>query len=121
MPSHERPNFIHPVDSGRQGGNHGSSIGMLADIDRVCVAEGVYPHAVLSAHSHNYQRFTRQITFAGQRRAVPFVVCDNGGHNVNPLVRGTRGSPAVEPENGTDVSYLDHGTEVVRQSLKLER
>jgi hypothetical protein len=32
---------------------------MLAQIDAICEETGVWPHAVLSGHAHNYQRFTR--------------------------------------------------------------
>ena len=63
---------------------------MLRDMDRVFMAEGVYPHAFLSAHAHNYQRYTRTVRFDGADRDVPFVVCGNGGHNVNPIVRSSR-------------------------------
>src|SRR5215510_10095429 len=31
---------------------------MLRQIDAFCLQEGVYPHAFLSAHAHNYQRYT---------------------------------------------------------------
>lgn len=103
------PPFVYsaPPTGHTVSGNHGSSSDMLREIDRICIETGIYPHAVLSGHAHCYQRFTRTIEFAGTTREVPFVVCGNGGHNVNPLVRGSRGQPAKEPENGTDVSYLD--------------
>jgi len=52
---------------------------------------------------------------------VPFVVCGNGGHNVNPLVRATRNHPGEEPENGTDVSYLDKDPAVEASGLVLEK
>jgi hypothetical protein len=32
---------------------------MRAQIDKICNETGVWPHAVLSAHAHNFQRFTR--------------------------------------------------------------
>ena len=38
---------------------------MLRQIDEICLQEGVYPHAVLSAHAHNYQRYTRIMKFGG--------------------------------------------------------
>ena len=41
------------------GSIHGWSIDMLSQIDAVCKDTGVWPHAVLSGHAHNYQRFTR--------------------------------------------------------------
>ena len=41
------------------GSMHGWSQKMLSDIDSICNETGVWPHAVLSGHAHNYQRFTR--------------------------------------------------------------
>lgn len=37
---------------------HGGSPRMLADIDQVCKKVNFWPHAHLSGHAHNYQRFT---------------------------------------------------------------
>ena len=55
----------------------------------------------------------------GGARQVPFIVCGNGGHNVNPLVRGARDKPAAGPENGTDVGYMDRGA--LSKGLRLEK
>lgn len=117
------PAFVYSAKSSGAGtpGNHGGSGAMLREIDRICKDVGVYPHAVLSAHAHCYQRYTRTIAFAGGERHVPFVVCGNGGHNVNPLVRSTRAQPAIEPENGADVSYLDASPAVTSKGLRLEK
>ena len=41
------------------GSIHGWSEQMLSQIDDICSETGVWPHAVLSGHAHNYQRFTR--------------------------------------------------------------
>jgi hypothetical protein len=61
---------------------------MLAQIDAVCEEAGVWPHAVLSGHAHNYQRFTR-----GRRETqIPYIIAGNGGHVISPLKR--------EPEAG---------------------
>lgn len=90
------------------GGNHGSSIEMLKEIDTICHEVGVYPHAVLSGHAHNYQRYTRLMAFGDMKEiGVPFIVCGDGGHNVNPLVRPQRGEAPQEPYAGADVSYLE--------------
>ena len=67
-------------------GTHSASIVMLKEIDAVCTATGVWPHAVLSGHSHNYQRYTRTIG----TRQIPFVVCGSGGHGpLQTLITGT--------------------------------
>jgi len=57
---------------------------MLAQIDAACDAAGVWPHAVLSAHAHNYQRFTRS---HGQTE-IPYIIAGNGGHGLAKLTRG---------------------------------
>jgi len=61
-------------------GRHGCSPEMLKEMDACFTAAGVYPHAVLSGHAHNYQRFTR---LEGGRE-TPFVVAGMGGHNAQP-------------------------------------
>jgi hypothetical protein len=104
---HPAFSYSPPRKDGGAGGNHGSSIAMLQQIDAVCQEEGVYPHAFLSGHAHNYQRYTRIMNFAGKEIDVPFIVCGDGGHNVNTLVRPQRGKPAQEPNAGADVSYLE--------------
>jgi hypothetical protein len=63
---------------------------LLRDIDSICQAEGVYPHAFLSGHAHNYQRYTRTVHFNGEDYDVPFIVCGDGGHDVNALVQAKR-------------------------------
>ena len=70
------------------GSTHGWSQEMTAQIDKICDQTGVWPHAVLSGHAHNYQRFTR----VRQAMQIPYVIAGNGGHAVNRLKR--------EPEAG---------------------
>ncbi len=118
---HHPPFSYAPNDPSGARGNHGGSPEMLRQIDEICLKAGVYPHAVLSGHAHNYQRYTRTINFHGAERDVPFVVCGDGGHNVNPLVRSRRGESSLEPVNGADVSYLDSRSLVGSTSLVLEK
>jgi hypothetical protein len=63
------------------GGDHGGSPQMLADIDAQCTAANFWPHAVISGHAHNYQRFTRTVG----NFDIPYVVAGNSGHNVIAL------------------------------------
>ena len=70
-------------------GRHGGSPLMLKEIDTACANTGVWPHAILSGHAHNYQRFTRSL----ENRETPFVVAGNGGHALQPLTR--HGLPAL--------------------------
>jgi hypothetical protein len=103
-----------------RGGNHKGSAGMRAQIDTICKAEGVYPHAVLSGHAHNYQRYLRTIKLGSAEIEVPFIVCGDSEHNVNRLVKGKRGQPATEPHFGDDVSYLDQKPVVSAKGLRLK-
>src|SRR6516225_11466880 len=109
-----------PPKSGGAGGNHSGSPNMLRQIDAICKAEGVYPHAVLSGHAHNYQRFTRTIRFKDKDLTVPFIICGDGGHNVNKLVKSRRGQVAREPYFGVNVDYLESNPAVEAKSLVLK-
>jgi hypothetical protein len=69
---------------------HGWSVDLLSQIDAVCNQAGVWPHAFLSGHAHNYQRFTRTRSTDGTQ--IPYVVCGNGGHNVQKLTTASAGT-----------------------------
>jgi len=73
------------------GSKHGWSVELLSQIDKICESTGVWPHAFLSGHAHNYQRFTR--TRTADQTQIPYIVCGNGGHNVVPLAK--KGAPAL--------------------------
>lgn len=70
------PPYVAVLPTQATAGKHGGSPLMLAEIDKACESAGVWPHAVLSGHAHNYQRFTRQL----DNRQTPFIVAGNGGH-----------------------------------------
>jgi hypothetical protein len=108
-----------PRGSGTKG-QHGGSPKMLEQIDTICKAEGVYPHAVLSGHAHNMQRYDRRLRFGGADIEVPFVVAGDSGHNVNRLVKGRHGQPAQEPHFNADVAYLDRATTLQTKGLRLK-
>jgi hypothetical protein len=79
--------FAHhhpPYTASHAGSRHGWSVEMLAQMDKVCDKAGVWPHAVLAGHVHNYQRFTRTRRDGTQ---IPYVSCGNLGHNVQLLAR----------------------------------
>jgi hypothetical protein len=71
------------------GSKHGWSQQMLSQIDAVCKEAGVWPHAVLSGHAHNYQRFTRH----HGKTQIPYLICGNGGHALAKLTRKGAGAP----------------------------
>jgi len=97
----------HPPFTG--GSVHGGSPQMLADIDSTCQAAGVWPHAVLAGHTHNYQRYTRTINGL----SIPFLVVGCGGHSPLETMRGTYRTPykiddslTLESYDDTDYGYL---------------
>ncbi len=67
---------------------------MRKQMDAVCALAGVWPHAVLAGHAHNYQRFTRH---RSDGTDIPYIVCGNGGHNVQKL-QGNNGIPVRTPQ-----------------------
>jgi hypothetical protein len=80
------------------GSKHGWSQEMLSQIDAVCKETGVWPHAVLSGHAHNYQRFTRH----HGKTQIPYIICGNGGHALAKLTR--KGASALRTPSPLDVT-----------------
>src|ERR1700722_3200010 len=115
------PPFSFSPKNGSSTGNHGSSTEMLSEIDTICKGAGVYPHAIISGHAHNYQRYTRTFAFGGKDIDVPYIISGSGGHAVNALTRAKRGQPSQEPKNGSDVSYLDSKSVFGKTTLILEK
>lgn len=91
-------------------GKHVTSLVMLKEIDAVCDKVGVWPHAVLSGHAHNYQRYTRTIG----KRQIPYVVCGNGGHpplqniTVDTTLRTPISMPGFAQPERRDTVTLDN-------------
>lgn len=83
----------HPPFSA--GSRHGWSAQMQMQIDAVCKQVGFWPHADLSGHAHNYQRFTR--TLPDNKYQIPYIVCGNGGHALQK-VRDQNGQPPRAPQ-----------------------
>src|SRR5580704_13874279 len=97
----------HPPFSGDS--THGGSPQMLADIDSACTAAGVWPHAVISGHVHNYERFTR----TANNIEIPYVIAGCGGHTPLSTMRDTFRTPykidstlTLESYDDTDFGYL---------------
>jgi hypothetical protein len=82
--------FAHHHPPYAIGGQHSSSTQMRRDMDKICTQVGLWPHAVLAGHAHSYQRFTRH---RSNGTDIPYIICGNGGHNVQKL--------QVPPGNGT--------------------
>ncbi len=119
---HHPPVSFSPPPKSRKGpgGKNASSNAMLRQIVSICKSQGMYPHAFISGHAHNYQRFTRTVQMGGKELTVPFVVCGDGGHNVNPIVKARRGEPAQEPPFDTPVDYLDVKPALTAKGLRLK-
>ena len=75
----------------------------------------------LSAHAHNYQRYTRTLRLGGHDLNVPFILCGSGGHNLNPMVMASRGQSAQDPSFGSKIDYLDVKPAVATGGLILEK
>lgn len=118
---HHPPFTYSPPKGGSGGGKHYGSPVMLSEIDAICQQTGVYPHAVISGHAHNYQRYTRSLKFAGKNYSVPFIICGDSGHNVSPLTNSSFGKNVPEPGDNIDVSYMDGSTVVQSTGLKLNK
>jgi hypothetical protein len=88
-------------------GSHGSSTDMLADIDRICNASGLMPDVVLAAHSHDYQAYTRYVTFQNREMQIPFLVAGGGGRGLSPHVAKATG--ARTGDHSFDKSLRDYG------------
>jgi len=85
----------HPPYS--QAGHSGSTE-MSQSIDTVCQDAGVLPDAFLSAHAHNYQRYTRRI----QGRKIPYIVAGTGGMKPQDVPAATG-----EPVDGSGQTTYD--------------
>ncbi len=84
----------HPPYS--QSGHSGSTE-MNKSITDAFTAAGVTPHAVLSAHAHNYQRYTRRLS----GKQVLYVIAGGGGMPPQPV-----GAASGEPADATnEVTY----------------
>ena len=90
--------IAHHHPSYTAGGRHGWSETVRQEIDKICAATTVWPHAVLSAHAHNYQRFTR--IRAG--KSIPYIIAGNGGHGVSRLAK--KNEPAIRAPSVIDTS-----------------
>ena len=99
--AHHHPPYV----ASAQGGRHAGSPDMLAQIDAACAKAGVWPHAVLAGHVHNYQRFTR---LRSDGTEIPYVSCGNGGHNAQALKGAPRAPQVIQSGKGVDTVVLEN-------------
>jgi hypothetical protein len=91
---------------------------MNQSIDDACTQAGITPDLFLSAHAHNYQRYTRHI--AGKE--IPYVVVGTGGMPPQP-VAAAAGSPVGGPNLTYDSAASSLGylyVTISAQQLKSE-
>ena len=77
----------HPPFS---SGGHSPSQQMLDQIDTVCRANKIVPHAMLAGHSHNYQRYTRTTGLGTGNVKIPYIVAGCGGHAESSVVAANK-------------------------------
>jgi len=96
----------HPPYS---SGGHDSSVDMNEDINDSCTQSNIMPDAVLAAHAHNYQRYTRFVAFGGKNMEIPFVVAGSGGRGLSTSLteaHGTRDGNLRYDKSLRDYGYL---------------
>jgi hypothetical protein len=76
---------------------HSGSFEMSKDIDDACAGANLVPHAILSAHAHNYQRYTRRLN----GKQVLYIVAGTGGMNPQHVPAAT-GAPT---DHSNQVTY----------------
>jgi len=94
-----------PYVASARGGRHAGSPDMLSQIDAACMKAGIWPHAVLAGHVHNYQRFTR---LRPDGTEIPYVSCGNGGHNAVALNGAPRAPQVIQSGRGVDTVVLEN-------------
>jgi len=105
----------HPPYS--QSGHSGSTQ-MNQSIDDACTQAGITPDLFLSAHAHNYQRYTRHIAV----KAIPYIVVGTGGMPPQPVAPAA-GSPVGGPGLTYDSALASYGylyVTISAQQLKTE-
>ena len=63
------------------------------------------PDAVLAAHAHNYQRFTRHIKYKNENWEVPYYVVGTAGRGIIPLEKAAGQVVGDHIYNGSLMGY----------------
>ena len=93
----------HPPFS---NGGHEPSTAMLNDIDDACKQASIYPDALMAAHAHSYQAYTRYIN----GMEVPFTVTGTGGRGIQPAKK----ADGIRTGNlSYDSSYNGYGYQLI--------
>jgi hypothetical protein len=86
----------HPPYAGLS--SKGGSPMMLEDLDNVFTQTGIWPDAVLSGHTHHYERWTRNVN----GKEIPYIIAGCGGYNMRPI------SPAPATDITSTVATNTH-------------
>ena len=79
-------------------GNHVPSVAMNQSLDRAFTEAGVWPDAVLAAHDHMYERYTRRLSVPGFGPAeIPYLVVGGGSRFTMQSNKGGSSIPAPIP------------------------
>jgi len=97
----------HPLYS---GGGHEPSREMRDVIDKTCHTVGIMPDAVMSAHAHSYQRFTRYLNFNGVDMEIPYTVCGTGGRKPQPVLKADK---RINGDHSFEFSFKGYGHQLV--------
>lgn len=77
---------------------HSGSDTILKVLDKAFKESRRLPDIVLSAHVHNYQRFTRELDDGVKKHEVPYLVVGTGGHwKLHPMQKRNNGNQIDVP------------------------
>ena len=91
---------------------HGGYADIAHALDQAMASKNVYPHAILSGHVHNMQRFARRLD---NGRTIPYVIDGRGGYANTPRL-----AHKLQKDGGRYPSYPVKATSRVDNSLDLE-
>jgi hypothetical protein len=79
------------------GFGHPGNPEMQAQLDAVCATAGIWPDAVLSGHSHNYQRYQRHCVLGKSEFDIPYFVVGTGGISLQAAPSGIGAQRVEDP------------------------
>ena len=91
------------------GAGHGSSAEMQGQLDAACAAAGIWPDAVFSGHSHNYQRYLRRCRPSkGNSFSISYFIVGTGGIQTQPIPTNIGNSVVETPPPGLAASSVGY-------------
>ncbi len=99
-------------------GNHDPSVQLSNQLDAVFKTT-VWPDAVLAAHDHNEQRFTRTIDIGGKSVDIPYFVVGCGGRFSSQFAKSPPKEPPYNP--GVELNHFGAGNGYMTVSVRRDR